>query len=77
MNAKSSDESYNQLLSTLKEAMEMLRLQIVPKVYEYGFLMDKKIELQTLAIMFVNCRNQQIGRYAWIQKRVTMHKVTP
>ncbi len=39
MNAKSSDESYNQLLSTLKEAMEMLRLQIVPKVYAYKFLM--------------------------------------
>ena len=39
MNAKSSDESYNQLLSTLKEAMEILRLQIVPKVYAYKFLM--------------------------------------
>ena len=38
MNAKSIDETYNLLLSNLKEAMEALRLQIVPKVYEYGFL---------------------------------------
>ena len=38
MNSKSSDETYNQLLANLKEAMEALRLQIVPKVYEYGFL---------------------------------------
>ena len=38
MNAKSIDETYNLLLSNLKEAMEQLRLQIVPKVYEYGFL---------------------------------------
>ena len=38
MNPKSSDETYNLLLAKLKEAMEALRLQIVPKVYEYGFL---------------------------------------
>ena len=38
MNSKSSDETYNLLLSNLKEAMEALRLKIVPKVYEYGFL---------------------------------------
>ena len=38
MNSKSSDETYNQLLGSLKEAMETLRLKIVPKVYEYGFL---------------------------------------
>ncbi len=38
MNPKSSDEIYNLLLVNLKDAMEQLRLQIVPKVYEYGFL---------------------------------------
>ena len=38
MNSKSTDETYNQLLANLKDAMEQLRLQIVPKVYEYGFL---------------------------------------
>ena len=38
MNAKSADETYNLLLTNLKEAMEQLRQQIVPKVYEYGFL---------------------------------------
>ncbi len=40
MNPKSTDETYNLLLTNLKEAMEQLRLQIVPKVYEYGFLME-------------------------------------
>jgi len=40
MNAKSTDETYNLLLTNLKEAMEQLRLQIVPKVYEYGFLIE-------------------------------------
>ena len=40
MNAKSTDETYNLLLAKLKEAMEQLRLQIVPKVYEYGFLIS-------------------------------------
>ena len=40
MNSKSTDETYNLLLTTLKEAMEALRLQIVPKVYEYGFLLS-------------------------------------
>jgi len=40
MNPKSTDETYNLLLSNLKEAMEQLRLQIVPKVYEYKFLME-------------------------------------
>ena len=38
MNPKSSNETYNRLLANLKDAMEQLRLQIVPKVYEYGFL---------------------------------------
>ena len=40
MNAKSTDETYNRLLANLKDAMEQLRLQIVPKVYEYGFLIE-------------------------------------
>ncbi len=40
MNPKSADETYNLLLTNLKEAMEQLRLQIVPKVYEYGFLIE-------------------------------------
>ena len=40
MNPKSTDETYNRLLAQLKEAMEQLRLQIVPKVYEYGFLVE-------------------------------------
>ena len=38
MNAKSSDATYNQLLSDLRAALEQLRLAIVPKVYAYGFL---------------------------------------
>lgn len=40
MNPKSSDEIYNLLLVNLKEALEQLRLQIVPKVYEYEFLIE-------------------------------------
>ena len=39
MNSRSEDAEYNRLLSNLKAAMEALRLKIVPKVYEYGFLM--------------------------------------
>ena len=38
MNPKSEDKEYMRLLANLKEAMETLRLKIVPKVYEYGFL---------------------------------------
>ena len=40
MNAKSDDAEYMHLLGNLKEAMEVLRQQIVSKVYEYGFLME-------------------------------------
>ena len=40
MNAKSDDAEYMRLLGNLKEAMEGLRQQIVPKVYEYGFLIE-------------------------------------
>ena len=39
MNSRSEDAEYNRLLGNLKAAMEALRLKIVPKVYEYGFLM--------------------------------------
>ena len=38
MNSRSEDAEYNRLLGNLKTAMEALRLKIVPKVYEYGFL---------------------------------------
>ena len=38
MNPTSKDAEYNRLLSNPKTAMEALRLKIVPKVYEYGFL---------------------------------------
>ena len=38
MNPKSEDAEYMRLLANLKEAMELLRQQIVPKVFEYGFL---------------------------------------
>ena len=40
MNPKSDDAEYMRLLGNLKEAMEALRLKIVPKVYEYGFLLS-------------------------------------
>ena len=38
MNPKSDDVEYMRLLANLKEAIEALRLKIVPKVYEYEFL---------------------------------------
>ena len=40
MNAKSEDLEYMRLWGVLKEAMEQLRQQIVPKVYAYGFLIE-------------------------------------
>ena len=40
MNPKSEDKEYMRLLGNLKEAMEALRLQIVSKVYEYGFWIE-------------------------------------
>ena len=40
MNSKSEDQKYMRLLGNLIEAMEALRLKIVPKVYEYGFLLS-------------------------------------
>ena len=38
MNAKSSDATYNELISALRTAHKALAAQIAPKVYEYGFL---------------------------------------
>ena len=40
MNAKSDDAEYTRLWDNLKKAMEALRQRIVPKVYEYGFLIE-------------------------------------
>ena len=40
MRSKSDDAEYMRLLGALKEAMEVLRQRIVPKVYEYGFLIE-------------------------------------
>ena len=40
MNPKSEDAEYMRLLANLKKAKEVLRQQIVPKVYEYGFLIS-------------------------------------
>ena len=38
MNNKSKDEKYNELIAALRMSLKVLALQIVPKVYEYGFL---------------------------------------
>ena len=38
MNAKSSDATYNALISALRTAHKALAAQVEPKVYEYGFL---------------------------------------
>ena len=38
MNSSSNDETYNRLLSNLREALKVLAKEIEPKVYEYGFL---------------------------------------
>ncbi|GHU33053.1 hypothetical protein FACS1894172_10820 [Spirochaetia bacterium] len=40
MKNKSSDEIYNQLLNTLRDALKALTQKIQPKVYEYGFLKE-------------------------------------
>jgi hypothetical protein len=39
MKVASDDETYAELLERLREAMKALVAVIVPKVYEYGFLM--------------------------------------
>ena len=38
MNNNSSDETYTQLISKLREALKVLAEKITPKVFEYGFL---------------------------------------
>lgn len=38
LNASSKDETYNQLISDLKEKHKLLSREIEPKIYEYGFL---------------------------------------
>ncbi len=38
MNSSSSDETYTQLITTLRTAQQTLAQRIIPKVYEYGFL---------------------------------------
>jgi len=38
MNAKSEDETYNELISDLRSALKILAKKIEPKIYEYGFL---------------------------------------
>mgnify|MGYP004541593881 CR=1 FL=1 len=38
MNTKSDDESYNDLMATLRLALKELAEKITPKIYEYGFL---------------------------------------
>jgi hypothetical protein len=39
MNSKSEDETYNELIGTLREKLNLLAEKIEPKVYEYEFLM--------------------------------------
>ena len=39
MNSKSNDENYTKLLNDLKKSMELLRLKIVPKIYDHRFLL--------------------------------------
>ena len=38
MNPDSKDETYTQLLKTLKEKQKALAQNITPKIYQYGFL---------------------------------------
>jgi len=38
MNSRSGDEIYTNLISTLREKLDLLARKITPKVYEYGFL---------------------------------------
>jgi hypothetical protein len=40
MNSKSTDETYNQLLGVLRDALKTLTAKIQPKVYGYGFLRE-------------------------------------
>ncbi len=38
MNSKSTNEDYNALIGTLRQALKVLAKKIEPKVYDYGFL---------------------------------------
>ena len=38
MNTRSSDETYNKLITNLRDKLKLLAKKIEPKVYEYGFL---------------------------------------
>ncbi|MDR1220280.1 MAG: hypothetical protein LBK73_11830, partial [Treponema sp.] len=40
MKTKSDDETYNELIGTLREKLAILTKKIQPKVYEYGFLKE-------------------------------------
>ena len=40
MNPKSQNQTYNQLISNLREKLNLLAEKITPKVYEYEFLME-------------------------------------
>ena len=40
MNAKSADETYNELIGNLRSELKILAKKIEPKVYEYGFLRE-------------------------------------
>jgi hypothetical protein len=43
MNAKSSNDEYNVLLSELKQNIKDLANKIVPKIFDYGFLLSAKV----------------------------------
>ena len=45
MKSESKDEKYTTLLAVLREKMKILEQQIVPKVYEYGFLLNNNEHL--------------------------------
>ena len=38
MNPDSTDETYTELISSLRQSLKQLAAEIRPKVYEYGFL---------------------------------------
>lgn len=40
MNARSDDETYNDLMANLRLALKELATKITPKIYEYGFLCE-------------------------------------
>jgi hypothetical protein len=40
MKQKSDDETYNDLIKSLRQNMSVLAEKIKPKVYEYGFLVE-------------------------------------